>query len=215
MPEHPTCNKIELTFVAAGLQPCVGHGLKAMLAPVDPRIHVEVQEQVSRLPETIRSLRPHAVIVDTDGPFETILNELVTLRDELPDTYLIILYSRLDQTAIPRLVELAPRAFLSKLLDAVELASSLRLIARGHMVLGSEILEHLVPRCLPASPPALDETEQTLLRHVIEGRHNDDIARLMLISRSSVKRHMEQLLTKLGVSNRLQAAVLAVKGEFI
>lgn len=215
MPEHPTCSNIELTFVAAGLQPCVGHGLKAMLAPVDPRIHVEVQEQVSRLPETIRNVRPNAVIVDTDGPFETMFDELAELKKELPDTYLVILYSRLDQTAIPGLVRLAPRAFLSKLLDAVELASSLRLIARGHMILGSEILEHLAPRPLPACPPVLNESEQTLLRHVIEGRHNDDIARLMLISRSSVKRHMEQLLAKLGVNNRLQAAVLAVKGEFI
>lgn len=67
----------------------------------------------------------------------------------------------------------------------------------------------------PAERPALSPREVEVLRLIAAGRDNPDIARELVISQSTVKRHVEAILGKLGVENRVQAAVMAVRRRLV
>ena len=86
------------------------------------------------------------------------------------------------------------------------------------MVVGR--LRELTPEEVPGEPaeedrPALSPREVEVLRLIAAGRDNPDIARELMISQSTVKRHVEAILAKLGVENRVQAAVAAVRRRLV
>ena len=86
------------------------------------------------------------------------------------------------------------------------------------MVVGR--LRELTPEEVPGEPaeekrPALSPREVEVLRLIAAGRDNPDIARELFISQSTVKRHVEAILGKLGVENRVQAAVAAVRRRLV
>src|SRR5215218_8341196 len=86
------------------------------------------------------------------------------------------------------------------------------------MVVGR--LRELTPEPIPGAPAPEPESplsprEVEVLRLVAAGRDNPDIARELFISQSTVKRHVEAILAKLGVENRVQAAVAAVRRRLV
>ena len=85
--------------------------------------------------------------------------------------------------------------------------------------LAATLLERLRASALPQGPPppgtALSEREQEVLRLVASGKENDEIARELFISPHTVKNHISSILLKLQVSNRIQAAVHAVRAAMV
>jgi DNA-binding NarL/FixJ family response regulator len=71
----------------------------------------------------------------------------------------------------------------------------------------------------PAQPPVLEEPltgrESEVLALMVEGLNNTEIARRLSVSRSTVKTHISNILAKLGVSNRIEAAALAMKNHLV
>jgi DNA-binding NarL/FixJ family response regulator len=107
--------------------------------------------------------------------------------------------------------------FLLKDIRPDELADAVRLVARGEAQLAPTVTRRLLDRFagnLPggAPPPALDalsDREIEVLRLVARALSNDEIAAELTLSRATVKTHLSAILTKLGLRDRVQAAVLA------
>lgn len=98
------------------------------------------------------------------------------------------------------------------------LIAGIHAVARGDMLFGPTIIRRLVeafthgPPERPAAPPelaGLTERELEVLRFVGTGGTNADIARSLLVSESTVKTHLNRVMTKLGISSRAQAVVVA------
>ncbi|MGW2488363.1 response regulator [Streptomyces sp. NPDC001606] len=107
--------------------------------------------------------------------------------------------------------------FLLKDIRPDELAAAVRLVARGEALLAPTVTRRLLDRFagkLPGgtAPPALDalsEREIEVLTLVARALSNDEIAQELTLSRATVKTHLSAILTKLGLRDRVQAAVLA------
>ncbi len=107
--------------------------------------------------------------------------------------------------------------FLLKDIRPDELADAVRLVARGEALLAPTVTRRLLDRFageLPggAPPPALDalsDRELEVLKLVARALSNDEIAEQLTLSRATVKTHLSAILTKLGLRDRVQAAVLA------
>jgi DNA-binding NarL/FixJ family response regulator len=107
--------------------------------------------------------------------------------------------------------------FLLKDIRPAELAEAIRLVAAGEALLAPTVTRRLLDRFageLPggAAPPslaALSEREVEVLTLVARALSNDEIAERLTLSRATVKTHLSAILTKLGLRDRVQAAVLA------
>jgi DNA-binding NarL/FixJ family response regulator len=75
----------------------------------------------------------------------------------------------------------------------------------------ARLRRHGPPDAVPAGAPQLSQREREVLRLVVAGCENTEIARRLHLSASTIKHHVSNTLEKLGVENRIQAAVLAVR----
>ena len=143
-----------------------------------------------------------------------------------PDcTLLVLTASRSDSDVLGALVAGASGYLLKD--EAVEdiVTGVVRAAVAGETLISPRIaalvvgrLRELTPELPPpadAGRPALSPRETQVLRLVAAGRDNPDIARELVISPSTVKRHVEAILDKLGVENRVQAAVAAVRRRLV
>ncbi len=113
--------------------------------------------------------------------------------------------------------------FLLKNIRPGDLADAVRVVARGEALLAPTVTRRLLDRFagqLPggAPPPALDalsRREIEVLRLVARALSNDEIAEELTLSRATVKTHLSAILTKLGLRDRVQAAVLAYESGLV
>jgi DNA-binding NarL/FixJ family response regulator len=109
--------------------------------------------------------------------------------------------------------------FLPKDVPAEELLAAIRTIAAGEAVVAPRVLRRLLERLATALPdppvsPAqplrvLTDREREVLVHIARGETNNEIARALSVSETTVKTHVGNVLTKLGLRDRVQAVVLA------
>ena len=108
--------------------------------------------------------------------------------------------------------------FLLKDVRPAELIDAIRLVARGNALLGPTLIQRLLTRFGEPSPPepaparlpaTLTERERETLRLLADGLSNAEIARTLVVSETTVKTHVSNLLRKLGVRDRVQAVIVA------
>jgi DNA-binding NarL/FixJ family response regulator len=115
--------------------------------------------------------------------------------------------------------------FLAKDVPAEDLVSAIRTVAAGEAVVAPRILQRLLDRfaaVLPepeAAPPraleVLTEREREVLIHIARGESNGEIARALSVSETTIKTHVGNVLTKLGLRDRVQAVVLAYESGLV
>jgi DNA-binding NarL/FixJ family response regulator len=91
-----------------------------------------------------------------------------------------------------------------------DLASAIRSVHAGHTLLQPDVAAALMAPD-PAAASPLTARERDVLREIAEGRSNREIARSLSLSEKTVKTHVSNVLMKLGVADRTQAALLAVR----
>lgn len=205
------------------------HLFRAGLCKVLEREGLEVVADVATAAEALDLLAEHPVDVvlldlntpDMAGPAAT-----GRIAAAAPDvTLLVLTASTQNEDVLGALVAGASGYLLKD--DAVEdiVTGVVRAAVAGEtlispriaaMVVGS--LRELTPEQVEPSPSAdspLSPREVEVLRLIAAGRDNPDIARELFISQSTVKRHVEAILGKLGVENRVQAAVAAVRRRLV
>jgi DNA-binding NarL/FixJ family response regulator len=194
-------------------------GLRAMLAGSPVKIVGEAVDAPSTL-TLAKKHKPAVVLLDAAIP-EGDAFELVTKLNKTQPATKFILLSALDNpTYMARARAVGAANCLLKNVTQKELVTAIESAAAGKPASGSapyaKIAASMEPRdARAARDSGLTPRESQVLSHVAFGLSNDEIARSLAISVETVKEHVQNLLRKLAVNDRTQAAVWAVKSGLI
>jgi NarL family two-component system response regulator LiaR len=134
------------------------------------------------------------------------------IRREHPDTEVIALTSVLEDASVVNAVRAGAIGYLLKDTEADELCRAIKAAAAGQVQLSPQAAERLMREIrAPESPEKLTERETDVLRLLALGKANKEIAAELYIGETTVKTHVSNILMKLGVQSRTQAAIFAVR----
>jgi two-component system, NarL family, response regulator LiaR len=186
-------------------------GLRMFLA-LDPEL--EVVGEASDGAEAVRlahQLHPHVVLMDLLMPGMDGITAIGILRRELPAVEIIALTSVLEDAAVVGAMRAGATGYLIKDTKAGELRRAIK-AAAGQVQLSPQAAARLVREIrAPASPEKLTEREVDVLRLLAQGQSNKEIARHLSLGEKTVKFHVSNILAKLGLPSRTQAALYAVQ----
>lgn len=137
-----------------------------------------------------------------------------------PECKVIVLTSFLDDEKLYPVIEAGAFSYLLKTSRASEIAQAIRSAAKGHPILESQVASKIMHRFRQPKPEAalhgsLTERELEVLCLIAEGKSNQDTADALYIGIKTVKFHVTNILAKLGVEDRTQAAIYAFKNGLI
>lgn len=172
----------------------------------------EVSAAVGSIDEALQRLRQQPVdvlLLDLLLGSENALERLPELHALAPDTTMLMLSSAQDESLARQALRLGARGFLTKDIDGEALISAIKAAYRGELQLSGKLDARLVRGPDPAAAAGLSQRESDVLQLLAEGRSNAEIAERLGIGETTVKTHVGNLLAKLGVNDRTQAAVHA------
>jgi two-component system, NarL family, response regulator LiaR len=159
-----------------------------------------------------RELRPDVVLMDILLPVMDGVAATSAIRRELPDTEVIALTSVLEDKLVIRAVQAGAIGYLLKDTEAPRLRMAIKAAAEGQVQLSPEAAAMLMREIkVPHSPEHLNERETEVLRLLAAGQSNKEIARSLNIGETTVKSHVKNIMEKLDVTSRTQAALYAVR----
>ena len=155
---------------------------------------------------------PDVVLMDLRMADGGGIESTAALRAKVPDARVII-YTTFDgDEDVYRAVQAGARGYLLKSAPRAELLTAIRTVAAGERYLPPELAKRLAER---VSGPDISEREIEVLRLISAGKSNKEIGATLHIAEDTVKRHVSNILMKLGVSDRAQAATEAIRRGFL
>jgi two-component system, NarL family, response regulator LiaR len=167
--------------------------------------------------ERARLLKPDVVLMDLLMPAMGGIEATERLRAELPETEVVAMTSVLEDAAVVGAVRAGAIGYLLKDTDAEALCTAIKAAAAGQVQLAPEAAARLMREVRAPAPKAeaegqaLTERETEVLRLLARGRANKEIAADLNIGEKTVKTHVSNVLAKLGLQSRTQAALVAVR----
>jgi NarL family two-component system response regulator LiaR len=149
------------------------------------------------------------------------LDAMRELRRRLPDSRVIVLTSFLDEERVLPAIQAGAAGYLLKNVEPSELARAISAAHRGEAIIDPTVAARLVEVLAHGAPPPgpveeqLTRREREVLELIAGGRSNKRIALELGISEKTVKTHVGHVLAKLGVADRTQAALLAVRDGIV
>jgi NarL family two-component system response regulator LiaR len=162
-------------------------------------------------------LAPDVVLMDLVMPVLDGVEAMRGVRSTVPTARVIVLTSFLEDERLLPAIEAGAAGYLLKNVEPAELARAIRTAHAGEALIDPAVAARLVtalsqrPAVIRADPERLTRRETEVLELIAAGRSNKRIALALGISEKTVKNHVSHLLEKLGVSDRTQAALLAVR----
>ncbi|GGG70534.1 response regulator [Edaphobacter dinghuensis] len=186
----------------------VRQGLVALLN-IMPEIKVvgEASDGLEAI-ELYRSLRPDITLMDLQLPKMTGVEAIQKIREGDPNARFVVLTTFDGDEDIFRALQAGAKAYLLKGMTLEELLSTIQAVHSGKTRISPAIAEKLAERM---SSHALTARELGVLERIVAGRANKEIASDLDISEATVKSHINNLLSKLGVSDRTHAATVALQ----
>jgi NarL family two-component system response regulator LiaR len=194
----------------------VRQGLQMFLA-LDPEIDVvgEAKNGVEAI-RLARQYRPDVVLMDLLMPEMDGVTAIEKIRQELPDIEIIALTSVLEDKAIFDAIRVGATGYLLKDTESDKLCEAIKAAAAGQVQLSPAVAARLVREVrAPDNPETLTEREREVLLALTRGLSNSEIAEALFITEKTVKTHVSNILAKLGLPSRTQAALYALKKGLI
>ncbi len=190
----------------------VRHGLRMFLG-LEPEFDVvgEATNGAEAL-QKARELQPDVVLMDLLMPVMDGIQATAALRQELPDVEVIALTSVLEDASVYSALRAGAIGYLLKDTEADELCRAIKAAAAGQVQLSPKAAARLMHEVEPPpAPDALTDRETDVLRLLATGLSNKEIAYKLGIGEKTVKTHVSNILSKLGVLSRTQAALHAIR----
>ncbi len=196
--------------------PVVRRGIKALLS-TEPDLEVvgEAGDGEEAVQEALR-LRPDVVLMDLVMPRLDGVQATRRIMEQSPGTHVLVLTSFGSDDKVFPAIKAGARGYLLKDARAGDLLGAIRRAARGQTSLDPDVARRLLrelssePQRAGAGEP-LTPREVDVLRLVARGMPNEDIAQRLSISEATVRTHVSHILAKLGLDNRTQAALYALR----
>jgi DNA-binding NarL/FixJ family response regulator len=208
-------------------QPLLRTGFRLILASeADIEVVGEAADGETALTQ-VKALRPEVVLMDIRMPrmdgVEATRRILETYGDEAPRVLVLTTYDN-DEYVVEAL-RAGASGFLLKDTPAEDLVDAVRVVHRGEAVVAPSVTKRLLDRFAkhlpttrteaPAAHPELTEREDDVFRLLARGLSNAEIAATLVVSETTVKTHVSNLLTKLGLRDRVQAVVYAYENGLV
>lgn len=160
---------------------------------------------------------PDVILMDMSLPGMDGATATRTIRKNFPQTQVIVLTSFKDGKLIKQALEAGAIGYLLKDVSADDLVRAIRSAHAGRATLSPEAAQSLVESAnLPPTPGQdLTEREREVLVLMIEGLNNTQIAGRLTVSPSTIKSHVSNILSKLGVASRTEAVTLALRNQIL
>jgi len=196
----------------------VREGLKAMLVSEPDFTLVGDASNAEQALDLVERLRPDVILLDIRLPGVSGIEVCRTVTERYPETAVIILTTFTDESLIAQCIQAGARGFIVKDIERFDLKRSIRAVARGEAAIDTKaavaVLAQLrrAPQLSQESlPEPLSSQQLVILRLVAQGLSSREIATQLYLSENTVKGYVQEILHRLGVKNRTEAVMVAVK----
>ncbi|MEH7884622.1 response regulator transcription factor [Bacillus sp. JJ1609] len=171
--------------------------------------------------ELARKLNPDLILMDLIMPEMDGIQATKIIKSEIPEIKIMMLTSFSDQEHVIPAVEAGASGYQLKDIQPDELVSSIKRIMNGedqlHPKATSLVMKHLSSNNRQERKPIDDLTKRELevLKEIASGKSNKEIASSLFITEKTVKTHVSNVLAKLGLADRTQAALYAVRNQLV
>lgn len=196
-------------------------GLKSLLARVED---LEVVGEAGSAEETLRKIDalaesgalPDVIVMDVRMPGGSGVDACRQVRGKYPQIKVIMLTSYTDDEAIFASVMAGASGYVLKQVGSEDLIKAIRTVHAGGSLLDPSTTQRVLERMrmkdpLGDLPEPLTDQERRLLSLIAEGKTNKEIASIVFLSEKTVRNYVSNILAKLGLSNRAEAAAFAVR----
>jgi len=193
-------------------------GLKALL---DRHPHFEVVGEAASSREAIElvsNIQPDVVVMDVRLPGTSGIEACEEITRRFPTTKVIMLTSYAEDEMLFSAIRAGASGYILKQIGGNDLISALEAVSRGEALLDPAVTQRVfqeVRRAVREEEASafahLSQQEKHVLLHVSEGKTNREIAKALFLGEGTVRNYVSSILSKLGVSNRAEAAAYAVE----
>lgn len=191
--------------------PVVRQGLRTFLDLQDDITVVGEAADGAGCVAAARQLSPDVVLLDLRMPGSDGVAALRGLRADGNPARVLVITSFPEPAAVLPAVRAGASGYVYKDVDPPALAAAIRAVHAGHVLLHPDVARLLAAGEAAPAGVRLTAREHQVLAEIAHGRSNREIARALALSEKTVKTHVSAILTKLGVQDRTQAALYAVR----
>ncbi|GAF26712.1 DNA-binding response regulator [Moorella thermoacetica] len=208
----------KITILIADDHSLVREGIRKILE-LEPDLQVVGEAATGQEAiEMTRRYQPQVIIMDINMPGLNGIEATKVIRQEWPQIAILALTIHDDEEYIIELLRSGVSGYVLKDISAEELVQAVYQVARGARVIHPGVAQKVIG-CIQKQKPftpapvsiPLTAREREILIHVSLGKSNREIARELFISEKTVKNHLTHIFHKIGVSDRTQAALYALK----
>ena len=196
----------------------VREGLKAMLVAEPDFEIVGDAANAEQALELIERLHPDVVLLDIRLPGVSGIDLCSNVTSLYPRTAVIILTTFSEESLVAQCIQAGARGFIVKDIERFDLKRSIRAVARGEAVIDSKAAVAVLAQLRRAPqvsqepfPEPLSTQQIVILRLIAQGLSSREIATQLYLSENTVKGYVQEILHRLGVKNRTEAVMVAVK----
>lgn len=205
-------------------QAIVCEGLRAILAPVSQIEVVGVAKNGIEAIDQTRRFQPDLVLMDLKMPKMNGIQATKAIREQFPEVRVLVLTTYDADEWVINAIRNGAAGYLLKDTPQEELVKAITNTVRGwnpiDPQIAGKILDHVAHQPTPPYPDQklisqLSEREREVLRFLATGLSNTEIAQTLFLSEGTVKNYVSTLFSKLGVADRTQAAILAIRAGLV
>jgi NarL family two-component system response regulator LiaR len=192
---------------------------KGLRALIEAKPNLEVIGEATDGNEAViqaKTLQPDVILMDLEMPHKNGITAIHEITEENPQARILVLTSFSDDARVFAAIKGGALGYLLKDSSPQELVQAIQAVSKGEPSLDSAIAMKLVhelnrPSNLPPTPEPLTAREVSVLKLVAQGRSNQEIAEELCVSQRTVGAHVSNILRKLHLANRTQAALYALR----
>jgi DNA-binding NarL/FixJ family response regulator len=209
----------QIKIIIADDHPVVREGLAALLSDSPDIAVVGTAANGREAIALAESQVPDVVLMDLEMPVVDGVTAIEAIKKAAPQTQFIILSNHAAGDVVFRGIEAGAAGYLLKDARPEEIASAIRTVNAGGTVLEPSVATQVVQRIRTLSQPAgseqVSEREREVLSLIANGASNQEIATELAITLSTVKAHVNHLLSKLGARTRAEAATEGLRRNLV
>ena len=208
--------------------------LKVLIVEDDPMMQLGLEQTLGDYPqltivgqasdgylavEMAQKLRPDIIVMDIGLPRQDGIAATQQIKQIMPDVRIVMLTSHTTETEVIAALSSGADAYCIKGMNVDRLIAAIAAAQEGATYLDPQIarsvIENLKPPASPALVGQLSQRELEVLKLMVEGNSNPEIAAALYLSPNTVKTHIRGIMNKLAVDDRVQAAVVALRAGIV